>query len=207
MGTGYTNGILNGDIKSFKQFATQCIRAFGGAIHMRDDAWNAEYRPDVVDDYYIKQANEYKTKIKKLQKMSDKEILVSKRKELTEDRDRYLKYINERKENFKKLQEYLDQAKQYEPPTPEHEGIKEFMIQQLTDTIKWDSDTSYFENELKNINEELEHIDPIQIRKTMIQMYQEDIERSEKRYKEEEERINNRNEWARQYLESLNNYK
>ena len=53
MPTGYTNGILNGEIKTFDEFAKQCIRAFGAAIHMRDDDFNKEYEKRKPDNYYI----------------------------------------------------------------------------------------------------------------------------------------------------------
>lgn len=43
MPTGYTAGILNGTIKTFKEFATKCSRAF--MIHMRDEAHDAPYTP------------------------------------------------------------------------------------------------------------------------------------------------------------------
>lgn len=203
MATGYTTGILNGKIKTFKQFATQCIRAFGGAIHMRDDDLDAPYRPDKVGDYYHEQIKEINKKIEKLKKLSDKELINNRKKELIEDRNGYTKEIEEKKQNLLKLQEFLEQAQQYEAPTLKHVGIKEFMIQQLTDTIKWDTDASYYEKELKRVDEELENIDPVQLRKSMMEMYQEDLERSEKRLKEEEEQVNNRNEWAKQYFESL----
>ena len=37
MPTGYTAGILEGKIKTFPEFAKICMRAFGAAIHMRDN--------------------------------------------------------------------------------------------------------------------------------------------------------------------------
>ena len=207
MPTGYTAGILDGKIKTFKQFATQCIRAFGGAVHMRDDDWDAPYRPDKVGDYYPEQIKEINKKIEKLKKLSDKELINNRKKELIEERIRYTKIIGEKKQAELKLQEFLEQAKQYETPTPNHVGIKEFMIQQLTDTIKWDADVSYYEKEVAEVDKQLENIDPVEIRKSLMEMYQEDLERNEKRLKEEETRINERNEWSKQYFESLNNYK
>ena len=42
MPTGYTHGIIDGDITTFEQFAERCSRAF--LIHMRDDSSDAEYK-------------------------------------------------------------------------------------------------------------------------------------------------------------------
>lgn len=36
MATAYTQGIINGKINTFKEFALVCARAFGAAAHMRD---------------------------------------------------------------------------------------------------------------------------------------------------------------------------
>lgn len=203
MPTGYTAGILNGKIKTFKQFATQCIRAFGGAVHMRDDDWYAAYRPDKVSDYYSKRVEDINKKINVLNKLSDKELIKNQKNELLNDRMKNIKTIVEKKEVNLKLKMFLDQAHQYEPPTPEHIGIKDFMIQQLTDTIDCDGNISYYEEKIKLIDEKLKNIDPIEIRKTFMDDYLDDLTRAQKYLKEEEERVNNRNEWSRQYLESI----
>lgn len=52
MATGFTSGIIDGSITNFKQFATQCIRAFGATLHMRDESLDVEYTPQKVSDYY-----------------------------------------------------------------------------------------------------------------------------------------------------------
>ena len=44
MPTGYTAEILNGEIKTFPEFAKKCARAFGAMIHMRDDSLDATYK-------------------------------------------------------------------------------------------------------------------------------------------------------------------
>ena len=44
MPTGFTAGILDGKINSFREFALVCVRAFGAAAHMRDDGLNIEYK-------------------------------------------------------------------------------------------------------------------------------------------------------------------
>lgn len=204
MSTGYTAGILNGKIKSFKQFATQCIRAFGGAIHMRDDDWDAPYRPDKVSDHYPNLIKEINKKIEKLNNMSDKELIRLRKKELIEQKKRYQEYVEERMEARLKLNRFLDDAKKYTPPTPEHEGIKNFMIEQLTDTIGWDGDPSYYEKQIGELDKILENLDPVEIKNELMEDYLQDLERNKKHLAEEEARVNQRNEWSRQYLESLN---
>jgi len=43
MPTGYTQGILDGTTKDFKEFAKHCMKAFGACVHMRDDDMKKEY--------------------------------------------------------------------------------------------------------------------------------------------------------------------
>lgn len=207
MGTGYTAGILNGSIKTFKQFATQCIRAFGGAIHMRDDDWDAPYRPDEVDEHYVEQVKECEEKIEKLSKLSNDELIEMRKNDLIDDKNRYLKYIKDKEEAKIKLEVFLAEANNYVPPTSEHQGIKDFMIQQLTDTIKWDGDASYYEKEVEKLNKSLENIDPYQVRKELMEDAIEDLSRQKRYLAEEVSRVNSRNEWSKQYLESLKNLK
>lgn len=203
MPTGYTSGILSGKITNFQQFAKQCLRAFGAAIHMRDDDWNAPYKPDKISSYYPEQIKEVNKNIQKLNKTTDKELIEVHKKSLIKDKIRYNEIIAEKKQTIVKLSEYLEQAKQYEPPTSEHQGIKNFMIQQLSDTISSDGNTSYYEERLAEVDIDLENIDPIEIRKSMMENYLEDLKRYEKNLKEDQDRVNDRNEWARKYLESL----
>lgn len=52
MPTGYTAGILDGEINTFEEFAKTCMRAFGATIHMRDEPLSKTYEPEKTSDYH-----------------------------------------------------------------------------------------------------------------------------------------------------------
>src|SRR5699024_10821555 len=52
MATGYTYPLHDGTPITFEQFALNCSRAMGAAIHQRDDNSDAPITEMTVDDYY-----------------------------------------------------------------------------------------------------------------------------------------------------------
>jgi len=59
-------------------------------------------------------------------------------------------------DKMKKLQtaynKKIEEAQNWNPPTPEHEGLKKFMIQQLTESMLFDCSYDHYESELKKLN-------------------------------------------------------
>lgn len=203
MPTGYTAGILDGKVKTFQQFAAQCIRAFGSAIHMRDEPWDKKYTPRKPSDYHSKAIAEAEKLLKKYANCSDKEIIDLRSGQLETDRRYHLNKIKEIEENFKKLNNILQEARDYTPPTSEHTGIKDFMIEQLRETIKYDGSTDYYDEKIESINKELSNLDPVVIRHKLIEEANHDLQYHKKEYDREVELCNKHNEWAKQFLDSL----
>ena len=82
------------------------------------------------------------------------------------------------------------------------------MIEQLTSTIHYDADYSYYKEKLDEINVDLiKHIDASEIRANLISSVKHDIDYYEKDYKEEVQRCKENNEWAKDFLSSLKTYK
>lgn len=204
MPTGYTAGIVDGKTKTFKEFAKQCMRAFGAAIHMRDEPFDKPYEHRKPDDYHLKQINEYEKQKAKVLKMDVLEITLQTKKELEEQKERVTQKIAEINAIGKRLNQFLDEANKWQPPTDQHKGIKDFMVKQISETIDWDADPKYHEDELKRIEEELKHIDPIAKRNEMIEAIDHDISYHTKQYAEEVQRCKESNEWAETFVKSLN---
>jgi len=155
MPTGYTAEILDGKVKSFPEFAKLCMRAFGATIHMRDDDMDKEYEPRVPSDCPFKALESAKKELNKAESLKDDEIIAMRKKTLTDDRKYALKSIKEKQANLVKLNNILSQINLYIPPTPDHVGIKEFMINQITETIKWDCNMKHNEETLARVEKEL----------------------------------------------------
>jgi len=207
MPTGYTNGILNGEIKTFDEFAKQCIRAFGAAIHMRDDDFNKEYEKRKPDNYYINSLNTAKEKLEKIKKASDNDIIKKHTKELKAYRKTYIEKIKVIKKDKELLESFLNKAENFTPPTSEHENFKKFMIQQLQETIKYDCNSYYYEQELHDVNERLNNINANDIRDNLVKRYEKDILYYTEGYEKEVENCNTSNEWVDTLLNSLNSTK
>jgi hypothetical protein len=141
MATAYTQGILNGSIKNFKEFALRCARAFDAASHMKDDDGSAVYRKRVYNSFYDEQIKETEKLINEFKSISDENI-IKRKKENTEKRiEKFKNTIKETKQLEITLNNLLLEAKKYTPPTEEHKNLRYFMIEEL-------------ENQLNNLNAE-----------------------------------------------------
>jgi hypothetical protein len=139
MPTGYTAAISKGI--SFEKFTMDCARAFGALIVMRDEPADApipdEFQPS---DYHLKELEKLYEERKKLTGMALKDGAAKKMAE--EEYEKVYKYWEDsnkqRLELKNKYNEMLAKVVAWEPPTADHVGLKDFMVQQIQDSIKWD---------------------------------------------------------------------
>ncbi len=204
MPTGYTAKVVTGEVTDFNTFAKQCARAFGAMINMRDEPFDKPYKPESYNTYYPKQLEEAKVKLANYIEMSDDEIIKNKTNDVLKNIKQYKAQIEKIKETRIRLDDMLEKVLLYTPPTPEHDGIKSFMIQQLQDTIEWDGDVSYYEKSLEQYENDLLAIDPITIRAKNIEYLNEDIKSYEERIIEDKQRVDERNKWVVDFYDSLN---
>lgn len=203
MPTGYTAGILDGEITTFPQFAKQCMRAFGAAIHMRDDNMDSEISLRTPSDYYSKEIDKAKNILTSVIILTDESILENRKSELEESKEYYLKSIEKVKIDTKNLNDILKQVVTWQPPTSEHQGIKDFMIDQIEQTIKFDCNTKYKFEKLAEIELELLTLNASQIRKNMTEKAKKDFEYNTKKFNEDVERCNQSNKWISDFVSSL----
>jgi hypothetical protein len=62
------------------------------------------------------------------------------------------KSIKEKNELKKRYSDILEEAKNWQPPTKEHERLKAFMIEQVTESKQWDCGVSFYESELTSLS-------------------------------------------------------
>lgn len=143
MPTGYTAAIKDGI--SFETFIWSCARQFGALIMMSDDPHDApipeKFEPS---DYHIKEIAKLQAERKRLVNMTEakaeKEAQAEFKKELEYNAER----ISEANATKKKYSEMLLKVRAWQPPTPDHIGLKDFMIQQIESSIDFDCDTKYY---------------------------------------------------------------
>lgn len=144
MPTGYTADIKDGI--SFSTFALNCARAFGATITLRDESGGGEKIPEKFEpsDYHAKALDADRETLAALESMTQRECELKAAADHTEAEAQRLSRIKECDDLRQRYEEMLECARLWIPPSEEHAGLKEFMIQQITDSLKWDCDTSYY---------------------------------------------------------------
>lgn len=196
MPTGYTAGVQDGTINKFPDFAMACARAFGALVMMRDDPMDAKV-PDKFEpsDYHVKAKANAEARMVQLVAMTEDEcrdaaLVDFKEAEahLADDKDKALLH----KGRYLKM---LAEARRWTPPTPDHEGLKKFMVDQLQQSVDHDCDTSFHPVPVLKPGREW-HVDAVASTQRDIQYHTEQMI-------EEEKRARTRTEWVKSLRLSL----
>lgn len=195
MPTGYTSDLYEGKPQTFPQFVMDCARAFGALITMRDEARGTPIPEEFLpSDYHLKAAAEAREEWLRLTSMSVQEAIA-------ESHAEYDRYMQRRREDEQKRealkQRYgamLAEVDKWNPPTPDHMGLKKFMQEQLVESIKFDCGTDYYPKP-PPLGDEW--------RKQAIAMAERNVKYHEEEYVKEAERCQARTDWVRSLRESL----
>lgn len=193
MPTGYTHQVLEGC--TFKQFIMSCARNFGALIDMRDEPMNAEIPEKFeVSDYYPQKIAALERELIALKGMPDDEVR-RRYQAVVEDVRRYNREQRRNKtSSLKNYQAMLSETHRWQPPSPDHEELKRFMVSQLEQSIEWDC--MVYEKALPAKSH-------AEWRQSRIDELERDITYSRKAYREEVERVESRNQWLSQLRSSL----
>jgi hypothetical protein len=144
MATGYTHII--GEGVSFRKFALTCARAFGATIDMRDDPLDAPI-PDTFtpSNYHLEALEKAKAELTEVIALTDEQIAELAIADYNAEVKALADSRAERDALRAKYDAMLDQVKAWEVPTEEHQGLKDFMISQITESIEHDCNGSYFD--------------------------------------------------------------
>ncbi|KKM80024.1 hypothetical protein LCGC14_1344060 [marine sediment metagenome] len=143
MPTGYTDCIKDGI--SFNDFVMQCARAMGACIMMRDDPPNKEI-PEKFEpsDYHQKKVREAEYDLARYQKIDTIQADLLARHEYDTQVEEYKTCIEEAHQLQEQYTRMLEWVREWQSPTQDHDGLKEFMDQQIRGSIDFDCDTSYY---------------------------------------------------------------
>lgn len=201
MPTGYTAMLQDNPDVPFADFAKQCARAFGACIMQRDDPHDALPDPNEQPSrYHVEELEELRSRLAWLGEASDVDLLAEQDKAIADHVRSCKEGIEKKKQIEANYRRMLALAEAWEPPTPDHRGLKEFMVKQITESIDWDCDTSYWDSK------ELRVLTAADYRSQQIKEVADDIEYHEKQNREEVDRCNQRNEWKRQLFASLESH-
>ena len=199
MPTGYTAKLCNGE-QSFKDFALQCARAFGATIAMRDDPSDNDIPERFEPSTYHKdELDKTEKHLKAIEKMTAKQLDAAAEKEYLKAKSRAENKLLKERETQQRLIAMQDSVSNWQPPTGEHQGLKDFMLEQLETTIKFDGDTSYSERELQSLTK----LSGEEWKQKELRAARKRIAYHTKEWGLELERTENRNLWVAELRESL----
>jgi hypothetical protein len=194
MPTGYTAAIADGI--DFNTYAWSCARAMGALIMMRDEPADApipeRFEPS---DYHTKKLEEAHATLAKLETMAKEEAAQAAELAYSvkvQERDNTIWKAHELRRKYETM---LAQVKAWVPPTPDHEGFKQFMAEQIIQSISFDCDISY----LKPIQK----LSPMEWLASSHAEAMRDISYHEAEHAKEVERANGRSAWVAKLRESL----
>lgn len=136
MPTGYTDAIKNGI--TFNEFVWSCARAFGALIMMRDDASDAPIPKFQPSTYNADRLLVEEVELAALLKMTPAEADAAALAVYEAEYKQVEKWNQEKVELLKKYEQMLASVTAWEPPTPEHSGLKKFMAEQIQQSIDFD---------------------------------------------------------------------
>lgn len=204
MPTGYTSYIKDGEITSGKEFLKLCTRAFGIAIDLKDESLDVP-TPNHFEPhpYYEKAYKDSLVSREKAYSMTLEEVKEDIISKYNDNKGRAAKILEEYKDEDKKYLKVREEVEKWIPPTPEHENLKKFCLEQIDMSLN----TGLYEWYEKDINKELDTSDDT-VRKYIDNLKDyadEKLKRAYKNWQEELRRVEEKNLWMKQFLDSLEN--
>ena len=141
MPTGYTQQIIDGTVKTPKEFLHLCLRNFGVCVSMRDESLKLQgnyteyikrYYQDTIG-YYTKALENAKKEYARISNLSDDDLYEMYVKKFTDDRNYYQKRTDEAKKQNAKYQSFYDAIKNWDC-SEEFSNIKKFALDQIDDS-------------------------------------------------------------------------
>lgn len=151
----------------------------------------------------MKEAEKAKQLILDAETLTDEVIFDAKMAELETSKKYHLEAIEKAKKASISLNKILLEVRKWQPPTDEHTGIKEFMIDQIIKTLNFDCKTNYHDEALVEIELKKVSITPSEIRKEILADAKEKFSRHSLEYLKEVERCEKANKWVNDFLESV----
>ena len=141
MPTGYTQQIIDGTVKTPREFLHLCLRNFGICISMRDEPLNpqgdyTEYIKKYYQDsigYLNKVLENAKKEYARISNLSDDNLYEMYVKKFTDNRNYYQKITDEAKKQNSKFQIFYDAIKNWDC-SEEFNNIKKFALDQIDDS-------------------------------------------------------------------------
>lgn len=196
MPTGYTADIKDGI--TFNTFAMNCARAFGACVMLRDEPGGGDKIPDAFEpsNYHAQQVEKAQDALAEFRALTPSQHMREASKAWDAAETQRIVRLDEKRAQRKAYEDMLAKVKAWTPPTPEHDGLKEFMRSQIAQSIDFDCDESYCSTPTVRLTGE-------QWAAQRLAHLQRDIAYHQKEHAEEVQRTSGRTEWVKALRASL----
>lgn len=135
--TGYTAAVEDGTVTDFRTFALRCARAFGACIMQREDSLEVLPEPRKENSYHLESLERARTRRADLEAMTLAEADEEAERQYTDAVKRIEGAKARQQEQLERYAKMLAAVRDWTPPTPDHQGLKDFMVQQIQESTKY----------------------------------------------------------------------
>lgn len=197
MPSGYTYIIEEDPNLTFERFALRCARAFGALVHMRDEDLDSNIPDEIkLNTYHRDRLDELSKKLLDVRALTHQDIEREVETRAWHDKREHERALREYTEKDERYQRMLAKVEAWRPPTPEHKNLKEFMLDQIKQSLpthpsKYRSATLH-----DDPKQALVGLDHEAYRKEKVDDVLRDMEYHEKHWKDDLDRARKNNEWV-----------
>ena len=136
MPTGYTAEIKKG--VDFKEFALHCARAFGACYESRDKASKGEIPMIEISKYHAERLGDAKERLDEFKMFTKGDYTKLANSKFNSELIKYEEHAKEKSALEDNYNEMLVKITEWKPPSENHNGLKNFMIEQVKSSIEHD---------------------------------------------------------------------
>ena len=199
MPTGYTEIINREPETTFEQFTWLCARNFGALVMLRDDS-NAPV-PEAFEPspYETARLEKAQAEVARLNAMTLEQAGEEARREYEAEIQARAERDSRRRAQAARYGMMLIKVEAWNPPTPEHDGLKKFMVDQLTESIKFDCSPIDYNSPWYALPSPYGETWLLEKKAEAAK----DLLRAKTNWQEEQERVAGRNAWIKALRDSL----
>jgi hypothetical protein len=137
MPTGYTASVAEGKLTA-REYLLSCSRAFGALIHLRDESFDSPIVMREESTYHRDRLRVLNAELEEFNALTVEEAQAKMNAEYDAALRYYAERVDENKTTKQNYEDMLAQVEKWNPPTPEHNGLKEFAISQIKESLAFD---------------------------------------------------------------------
>lgn len=143
MPTGYTAIVAKKENCTLEEYAMRCARNFGALIEMREEPMDAPIPEKFeINPFYKKELEAAEKELHDFEALPYAEKIAVLERDYEQRVERYAKEAEKENEERRVLrgryEAMLEKVNRWKAPTPDHENLRKFMIEQIEDCIEPD---------------------------------------------------------------------